>query len=213
GAGFCARLGDGAERAVVVRAELDALPIVEETGAWFAAANGFMHACGHDTHMAALTAVIRACSRLESELPAPLVALFQPSEEAYPSGAQVIAQRIDDLGPVGAMVAAHVHPDVPWLGVAADAGTVNACVDNITISVTGKAGHAAYPHQTRDPVVALCHIVVNLQHIVSRRVDPARSVAVTISKLRAGSTENVIPQVAEALGTIRALEDEDRAML
>ena len=211
GAGFFTRLGDPGEPAVVVRAELDALPIVEQTGAPFAADKGYMHACGHDTHMAALTAVVHACKQLEHILPAPLVALFQPSEEAYPSGAKVIADRISDLGPIGAIVAAHVHPDVPWQSVAADEGTVNACVDNVAISVTGRAGHAAYPHQARDPVVALSQIVVNLQQIVSRRVDPMRSVAVTISRLRAGDTENVIASGAEASGTIRTLDPEDRA--
>jgi len=113
GTGLVARVGPRGE-AVVVRAELDALPIEEETGAPFAAKNGFMHACGHDVHMAALAALFRAAGRIEGSLPKPLVALFQPSEEAYPSGADLVVREGALAKGTGAIVAAHVHPEVGW---------------------------------------------------------------------------------------------------
>lgn len=213
GTGLFVRAGDAAEPAVVVRAELDALPIREETGAGFAARNGCMHACGHDVHMAALVALVRAVERLPDRHSPPLLALFQPSEEAYPSGARAVAEHADELGPVGAIVAAHVHPEVPWEALAVDAGVVNAAADNVAIVVTGSGGHAAYPHRGRDPVVALSHVVVALQQAISRRVDPMQSAVLSISVLRAGDTENVMPDRAEARGTLRTLQPDLRGAL
>ena len=113
GTGLVARVGPAEGRAVAVRAELDALPIEEQTGAPFAAGNDLMHACGHDVHMAALTALFRAARRSEDSLAGPLLALYQPSEESYPSGAEVISREQRLAGEAGAFVAAHVHPDVP----------------------------------------------------------------------------------------------------
>ncbi len=126
GTGRIARVGpaeDATEgKAVAVRAELDGLPIEERTGAPFSASGGAMHACGHDVHMAALVALARAAHALGEELPAPLLAVFQPSEEAYPSGAEQLAREdLAKLAP-GAIVAAHVHPELPWGAVALDRG-------------------------------------------------------------------------------------------
>src|ERR671920_2464969 len=118
--GLLARVGPPGE-AVAVRAELDALPIREETGAPFAATNGFMHACGHDVHMAALAAVFRAAGRMEGSLPKPLAALFQPSEEAYPAGADLMVREGVLAERTSAVVAAHVHPEVPWGSVSVEA--------------------------------------------------------------------------------------------
>jgi len=210
GTGLVARVEPVEERAVAVRAELDALPIEEQTGAPFAAGNGFMHACGHDVHMAALTALFRAARH--SSLPAPLLALYQPSEETYPSGAEVIV-RERALGEVGAVVAAHVHPDVPWGCVSVEPGPVNASCDYIHITVEGEGGHGAYPHRARDPILALSHVVVALQSLVSRRLDPMHPGVLSIGQTRAGSADNVIPERAEAGGTLRALQPEDREPL
>jgi amidohydrolase len=209
--GLLARVGFPGE-AVAVRAELDALPIQEETGSSFAATNGFMHACGHDVHMAALVALFRAAGRIEEPLPKPLVALFQPSEEAYPSGADlVVRERI--LEETGAVVAAHVHPDVPWGSVSVEAGPVNASSDNLRITVEGSGGHGAYPHRAHDPILALSHAVVALQSLVSRRLDPTHAAVFSVGWMRAGSVENVIPGVAETGGTLRVLDPEDREPL
>jgi amidohydrolase len=210
GTGLLARAGPAGGRAVAVRAELDALPIEERTGAPFAAENGFMHACGHDVHMAALTALFRAVRRSEDLR---LLALYQPSEETYPSGAEVIVGESSLAGEVRAVVAAHVHPDVPWGSVSVEPGPVNASCDYLRITVEGSGGHGAYPHRARDPILALSHVVVALQSLVSRRLDPMRPGVFSVGWTRAGSAENVIPDVAEAGGTLRALEPEDRQPL
>jgi amidohydrolase len=213
GTGLVARVGPVEGRSVAVRAELDALPIEEQTGAPFAAGNGLMHACGHDVHMAALTALFRAARRLTRSLPEPLLALYQPSEETYPSGAEVIVRERALAGEVGAVVAAHVHPEVPWGSVSVEPGPVNASCDYLHITVEGDGGHGAYPHRARDPILALSHIVVALQSLVSRRLDPMHPGVLGIGWTRAGSAENVIPERAEAGGTLRALQPEDREPL
>jgi amidohydrolase len=209
GTGLLTRVGPPGE-AVVVRAELDALPIEEETGAHFAATNGFMHACGHDVHMAALAALFRAAGGIEDSLPRPLAALFQPSEEAYPSGAEVVVMEGALAKATAAIVAVHVHPEVPWGSVSVEAGPVNASSDNLRITVEGSGGHAAYPHRAHDPILALSHAVVALQSLVSRRLDPTHAAVFSVGWVRAGSAENVIPNVAEAGGTLRALDPADR---
>jgi amidohydrolase len=213
GTGLVARVGPVGERAVAVRAELDALPMREQTGVPFAAKGGFMHACGHDVHMAALAALFRAARRVEGSLPGPLLALYQPSEEAYPSGAEVITRERILAGEAEAVVAAHVHPEVPWGSVSVESGPVNASCDYLRITVEGAGGHGAYPHRTRDPILALSHIVVALQSLVSRRLDPMHPGVLSVGWIHAESAENVIPERAEAGGTLRALKPEDREPL
>jgi amidohydrolase len=213
GTGLLARAGPPRGRPVAVRAELDALPIREQTGASFAAVNGLMHACGHDVHMAALAALFRAARRSESSLTGPLLALYQPSEETYPSGAEAIVRERATLGDVGAVVAAHVHPEVPWGRVSVEPGPVNASCDYLRITVEGVGGHGAYPHRARDPILALSHVVIALQSLVSRRLDPMHPGVFSVGWTRAGSVENVIPELAEAGGTLRALEPQDRGPL
>jgi len=210
--GLMARVGPPGE-AVAVRAELDALPIVERTDVPFAATGGSMHACGHDVHMAALVALFRAAGRIEGSLPKPLLALFQPSEEAYPAGADLMVSEGVLEGKTGAIVAAHVHPEVPWGALSVEAGPVNASSDNLRITVEGSGGHGAYPHRARDPILALSHVVVALQSLVSRRLDPMHAAVFSVGWVRAGTAENVIPDVAEAGGTLRILDPEDREQL
>ncbi|MEA2215782.1 MAG: hypothetical protein QOK19_1343 [Solirubrobacteraceae bacterium] len=214
GTGLLALVGpaDGSAP-VAVRAELDGLPVREETGAPFSARGATMHACGHDVHMAALVALLAAASAIAEDLPAPLLAIFQPSEEAYPSGARLIAeQALGRLAP-RAVVAAHVHPEQPWGSVAIDAGAVNASCDAIEIEITGEATHGAYPHRGRDPVLALSEAVVALHAAVGRRIDPLWPATLTIGTLEAGSAENVIGAAARARGALRAHREQDRALL
>lgn len=199
---------------MAVRAEMDGLPIVEATDAPFAATAGVMHACGHDVHMAALVALVRAARTVEAELEVPLVAVFQPSEENHPSGAaRIVAEGALAEEDVRAVTAVHVHPAVRWRAVAADEGPVNASLDHLRIVVEGVAGHAAYPHQARDPILALSQIVVSLQQVVSRRANPMGDAALTVGWLRGGSADNVIPDRAEAGGTLRVLQPDARTPL
>jgi amidohydrolase len=211
GTGLLARVGSPG-RSVAVRAELDGLPVREATGAPFSASGEAMHACGHDVHMAALVALTRAAARVD-DLPAPLLAIFQPSEEAYPSGARLIAERIPALLDPLAVLGAHVHPSLPWGTVAIDAGPVNASCDAIEIEITGEPSHGAYPHLGRDPILALSETVLSLHAAVGRRVNPLHPVTLTIGVLEGGSAENVIPASARARGALRAHSEEDRAML
>jgi amidohydrolase len=210
--GLMARVGPPG-KAVAVRAELDALPIEEQTGAPFSATSGSMHACGHDVHMAALAALFRAAWRVEGSLPRPLIALLQPSEEAYPSGADLVVKEGALAGRTAAIVAAHVHPEVPWGTVSVEAGAVNASSDNLRIVVEGSGGHGAYPHRAHDPILALSHAVVALQSLVSRRSDPMHAAVFSVGWVHSGTAENVIPDSAEAGGTLRALDPADRASL
>jgi amidohydrolase len=213
GTGILATLGPAGDGAVAVRAELDGLRQTERTGAPFAAPAGTMHGCGHDVHMAALVALFRAARTLEASLPAPLVALFQPSEENYPSGALRLVEE-GALDGVATVAAVHVHPDVAPGAVTADDGPVNASSDNFRVVVDGHAGHAAYPHVTRDPVVVLAEIIVAAQTLVSRTVDPLHSAVLSITQLAAGTgAENVVPDEAVAGGTLRALHPGDREAL
>ncbi len=199
--------------AVAVRAELDGLPIEEHTGAPFSASGGTMHACGHDVHMAALVALVRAAHALGEELPAPLLAVFQPSEEAYPSGAERLArEELAALAPA-AVVAAHVHPEVGWGTVALDPGAVNASCDAVAITVEGDPTHGAYPHRGRDPILALAHVVIALHALVGRQIDPLHPASLTVGVLEGGVAENVIPPRARARAALRAHRPEDRLAL
>jgi amidohydrolase len=213
GTGRIARIGPEAARPIAVRAELDGLPITERTDAPWRAVGGAMHACGHDVHMAALVALARAAHALGEALPAPLLAVFQPSEEAYPSGAEQLARgELTELGPA-AVVAAHVHPELAWGTVALDPGTVNASSDNIEITIEGEPSHGAYPHRGRDPILAIAHVVVALHSQLARRIDPQGPALLTIGVLEGGDAENVIPARARARGSLRAHRPEDRLAL
>ena len=213
GTGRLALIGPADKPAVAVRAELDGLPVQERTGAPFSATGQAMHACGHDVHMAALVALARAAYAMSERLPAPLLAVFQPSEEAYPSGAQELAQRELSDQALCAVVAAHVHPELPWGTVALDAGVVNASYDSVRITIEGESTHGAYPHQGRDPVLALSQTVVALHALLARRIDPLWPSVLTVGQIEAGSAENVIPDQASARLALRAYRSQDRLAL
>jgi amidohydrolase len=212
GTGRLIRIGPAAGPAIGIRAELDALPIAEETGATWSSVTGAMHACGHDVHLAALTAVARAARHVE--LPVALLAVLQPREETAPSGARdITADASFAAQQPAAMIGVHLQHQVPAGTVAAAAGTVNAATDDFEITVTGTGGHAGYPHLAADPVLALCQSVVALQHLISRRIDPTHGAVVSVGTLRAGTAANIIPAVATARGTIRTLAGADREFL
>jgi amidohydrolase len=211
--GRIALVGPAHGRAVAIRAELDGLPLRERTEAPFSSRGETMHACGHDVHMAALVAVVCAAQAIATELPAPLIALFQPSEEAYPSGAQQLAEgELAGMG-VAAVLGVHVHPELPWESLSLDAGTVNASCDAIEIVVQGEPTHGAYPHHGRDAVLALAETVLAIHARAGRVLDPMVPGSVTIGVLEAGSAENLIPGAARARGALRAHRQSDRERL
>jgi amidohydrolase len=208
GTGALVRIG-GPGPATAIRAELDALPITERTGAPFAAKGQVMHACGHDVHLAALVAVCRTLHRLAAS---PLVAVLQPREETYPSGAKDIAES-GQLTDVTAMIGAHVHPALRAGTVSCTPGAVNAAADEFSVTMIGKPGHAAYPHENRDAVLAVAQCVVSLQQVVSRDVSPMEPAVLTVGSLAAGEAANASPETAVARGIIRTMTETQRQLL
>jgi amidohydrolase len=210
--GRLVRVVDGPGKAVALRAELDGLAVDEQTGVPWASTGGVMHACGHDAHLAGLVAVARAVTRVGG--PAPLVLLLQPREERSPSGAaDVVASGVLVEERVDSVVAAHVQPQLAAGVVNATPGPVNAATDEFTITVTGHGGHGGYPHTTVDPVLTLSAIVVNLQQLVSRRVDPTVGAVLAVTQLDAGTSFNVVPDTARARGGLRVMREEDHELL
>lgn len=210
--GALLRLGDGAGPAIGLRAELDALPIVEETGVPWASTSGVMHACGHDVHMAATLAVTRALREVGA--PCPLVVVLQPREETLPSGARDVVES-DEFAASGiaVMLGAHVQPRLEQGHFAATPGPVNAAADQFTIVVNGLPGHAAYPHLTADPVVAAADLVGTLQHLVSRQVDPTNPTVLTVGSINGGNSPNVVPSSVRMTGILRTFDERDRRRL
>lgn len=210
--GFVLRVGPADGPAVGIRAELDALPVQEKSAVGFASTNGNMHACGHDVHMAGAFALARAA--VQTELPVALLFIFQPREEAYPSGAKdILLSEVLDRHSVRSVVGVHVQPQVAAGAITTGAGAVNAAADEFRVRVSAGGGHAAYPHKTSDAIVALAQIVTAAQTLVSRRINPMHPAVVTFGALRSGDAANVIPAVAEASGSIRSNTREDRAAL
>ena len=212
GTGRILRIGPASGPCVAIRAELDALPVYERTGAEFAAVNGAMHACGHDVHLAAVAAVARAAHGLD--LPAALLVILQPREEAQPSGARDIIADGDLAGhDLAAVIGAHLQPQVPVGTAAADPGVVNAAVDEVQIEIRGFGGHSAYPQLTRDPVPVLCRSILALQDALRTAVDPMQPGVAAVTLLSAGDAPNVIPDTATARGTLRTFRAVDRDRL
>jgi amidohydrolase len=207
GTGRLLRLPSGSGTTIAVRAELDGLPVEESTGVDWASTNGAMHACGHDVHLAGLAAVVRAAATLD--LPRPLAALLQPREEGVDSGAQDVVDE-GGLDGVEAVVAAHVQPRVESGVIAVTPGPVNAAMDTFRVEVSGRGGHSGYPHTVDDSVLALAAVVVALQQVGARRIDPTAGVACMVNQVRAGSADNVVPARAVCSGTVRTMRPEDR---
>lgn len=190
---------------VLLRADLDALPIEERTGLPFAATNGRMHACGHDGHVAALDAA--ADLLLLSPPPAGRVVFaFQPGEEGAGGAEAMIRDGVLDDPRPDAVFGVHLWTALPLgtLGVAP--GAVMAAVDEFRIDVTGAGGHAASPHEARDPVLAAAHVVTALQSVASRRLSPLQPVVVSVTSIHGGSAFNVIPDAVVLTGTCRSFD-------
>ncbi len=199
-------------RSVLIRADMDALPINEDTDLSFASMTpGVMHACGHDGHMAVGLAV--AARLAHTSLRGTVKLVFQPAEEGGGGAAAMIRDGVLKNPVVDAALGIHLWSDLPTGTVAITPGPVFASVDNFTIEITGRGGHAAAPHQTVDPIVVAAEIVTALQTIVSRRRDPAQPAVLSVTEVHAGTTHNVIPESAELRGTVRTYSAEFRARI
>jgi amidohydrolase len=188
---------------VLIRADMDALPVQEETGLPFASSvPGVMHACGHDGHMAVALSVAERLATVE--LSGELRFVFQPAEEGGAGAEAMIRDGVLDPTPPTAAIGIHLWSGLPTGTVAVTPGPIFAAVDNLRITIEGRGGHAASPHQTVDPVVVAAHVITALQTIVSRRKNPAEPTVLSVTSVHAGTTHNVIPERATLEGTIRS---------
>jgi amidohydrolase len=203
---------NGSSKCVALRGDMDALPIHEETGLEFASRNaGKMHACGHDSHTAMALGAAMILSEMREELAGTVKFLLQPSEEKLPGGAKFMIEEGALENPhVDAIFGQHVAPKVPAGEVGFYPGTMLASADEIYITIKGRSGHAAMPHTSIDPIVAACELVVALQKVISRTIDPFRPGVLTIGKIEGGSATNIIPEQVKLEGTLRAMDEEWR---
>ena len=198
-------------RTALLRGDMDALPMTEETGLPFASTvAGRMHACGHDTHTAMLAGAARILAARAEDLPGEVRFMFQPGEEGYHGARFMLDDGLLDPLPDAAF-ALHIMPNAPHGMIGSRAGTLLASADMLEIAVVGRGGHASMPHDTRDPVPVAAEILLALQTMVTRRFDAAEAVVVTITQLDAGSAHNVIADRALLKGTIRTLTPEKRS--
>ena len=193
-------------RTIGLRADIDALPIVEETGLGFASTRaGVMHACGHDGHTAVLLSVARALTGMRADLPGEVRFVFQHAEELPPGGAREIVAT-GALDGLDAMLGCHLMSTFEAGNVSVSGGPVMAAADFFDATVEGVGGHGAFPHETVDPIAITAQIVSSLQQIVSRTVDPLQSAVVTVTRIHAGSADNVIPPSVNFGGTVRSFD-------
>ena len=208
--GVVCEIGHGDRPVIGLRADMDALPIQEETDLPYRSeVPGCMHACGHDFHTAALMAAAILLHEAEDTLPGRVRLFFQPAEEITDGALQMIRTGLTD--PAELMLSLHTYPFLEPGTVGIREGAVMAAVDQFKVTVTGRGAHAASPHLGLDPIPVLAEITLALQTLVSRRSDPFDQVLLSVTHLEAGNTWNVIPERGELEGTLRTLVPESRA--
>ncbi len=203
-------VGEKPGRKVALRADMDALPITEENDFEFVSKNeGVMHACGHDGHTAMLLGAAKILSGMREEVEGEVRFVFQHAEELYPGGAQELVEGGVMEG-VDAVFGIHLWSQLEIGKIGVVYGPMLASPDTFKITVEGRGGHAAMPHQTADAIAIGAQIVTNLQHLVSRNTDPLDNVVVSVTRFVGGTTHNVIPGSVELEGTVRTLDEEVR---
>ena len=203
--------GDG--RRVLLRGDMDALPMPEETGLDFASqVAGTMHACGHDAHTAMLAGAVELLAKRADRLKGEVLFMFQPGEEGHHGARYMLDDGLLDPLPDAAF-ALHVFPNAPHGTFGGRAGPLLASADQFTLTVRGKGGHASLPHETLDPVPVACEIVTALQAMITRKFSVFDPAVLTVARISSGTTFNVVPDNAEIEGTMRSLSAESRQRL
>ena len=194
-----------------LRADIDALPVLEETGLEYASKyEGVMHACGHDGHMAMALGAAKMLCEVKDELHGSVRLIFQPSEESpmFIQGAKAVVKEGRALAGVDAIFGVHLWSPLADGKLGYSKGALMACSDSWKISITGKGGHGASPHETHDPMMAAGQLICALQTFVSRELNPLKSAVLTIGIVKAGTAFNVIPASVEMVGTARSFEKQ-----
>ncbi len=201
--------GDRPGPTVLLRADMDALPMSEETGLDFASSvDGRMHACGHDAHTAMLVGAARLLAERRASIAGTVRFMFQPGEEGFHGAQRMIDEGV--LQDVRAAFALHVSPNLPSGSIWTKGGALMASANAFLLNVTGQGGHASTPYLANDPMPVAAEIVQALQVLVTRRINTFDPVVVTVTKISAGTTDNVIPERVEMLGTLRAVSEGSR---
>ncbi|MEL7207696.1 MAG: M20 family metallopeptidase [Actinomycetota bacterium] len=206
-------VGDAEGPTILLRADMDALPMPEDTGLDFASTNeGVMHACGHDAHVAMLYGAARLLAARRSELRGTVKFFFQPGEEGYAGAEACIGEGLLQAPDVDGAFALHISPNMPS-GRLSTAGSIMASADELAIEVRGRGGHASAPHRAVDPIPVAAELILALQAHVTRAVDAFDPAVLTVASIHAGTTGNVIPESAHLSGTIRAVSEGARHRL
>ena len=204
--------GDRPGPTTLLRGDMDALPMPEDTGVDYASeVDGAMHACGHDAHVAMLVSAAKLLVNRRAALHGRVVFMFQPGEEGHGGAAVMLDEGLlERYGTIDRAFAIHITPTLPSGLIATRGGTLMASADAFEMTITGKGGHASMPHDAVDPVPVACELVVALQSMVTRRVPAFDPAVITVASISAGTTNNVIPEQVVLQGTIRATSEAAR---